>query len=120
MEQCEVVEQITITRGEDRNFFVRIVNEETGDPYDLSNTTAIEAIFAKDDNTTQSIKLSENDIEIENPQEAGKIKLLLDDTFTGTLKDGDNQSFEIELTATDDTKILQLLNKLNVKERLFA
>jgi hypothetical protein len=112
---------ITIIRGSDRTFSV-LINYTCGgndpQPFDLSGTTEIKAIFPNADGTTVVETLTSGRVTITSPF-AGKIKIFIPDGDTSLLNVGENQSFEIELHAGAIINIVQFLGMLNVVDRLF-
>ena len=51
MTDCECINtnQVTIIKGSDREILIRIVIEESQEPFNLTGATAIKAIFVKSD-----------------------------------------------------------------------
>lgn len=110
-------EKLSIIQGEDRDFFVRITDECSGDNYDLTGLTAAKAIFK---GTTANVEatLAASEIAIVTPAENGKIQVFLSDAKTALLKTGTNQPIELELTFGADKRIIKLSNVLTVTARI--
>lgn len=108
---------INIVKGEDKLITIRVISKTSEEPYDLTGA-AITAKFMKTDGTALS-KAVGTGITIVNPL-AGKMEISLSDTDTTLLKDGEYQDFEIAVTISSNTSILQFRKVLNIYEKLFA
>ncbi len=111
-------ETVTIIKGEDREFFVRIQEECTGNNYDLTGVTVAKAVFKSQSGTNVEITLAASEIEIVSPAQNGLLKLKINDTNTALLKAGNLQTFEIEIEKGTEKRIIQLEKLLNVVSRI--
>jgi len=109
---------LKIVKGESRIFFVRLMNEDTKEPYDLTGVEVFEIAMK-----TQSggvMKISSNDglVSVIEPKNMGKIQVSLSQQDTNALADGEMQSFDVYLMNEENTRIVQLRNCLSVFPRL--
>ena len=111
-------ETVTIIQGEDRDFFVRITDECSGNNYDLTSLTAAKAIFKATTGANIEITLAASEIVVISPATNGQIRLLINDTKSALLKKGAAQTFEIELSFGSDKRILQIVELLTVVARI--
>lgn len=109
--------KLSIIQGEDRDFFIRITDECSGDNYDLTGLTAAKAIF-KGTSANVEVTLAASEIAVVSPAENGKLQITLSDTKTALLKTGPNQPIELELTFGSDKRIIKLTNVLTVTGRI--
>ena len=108
---------VTLIQGEDRILKIKILNSETGDPFDLTGATEIKAQFLKTDNTTLEKLFTGGGVTIVEHL-LGKLEIELGDADTALLKKG-TQSFEVEIDKSGDIKIVQFEDSLIVKEQLY-
>jgi hypothetical protein len=111
-------ESVNIIKGEDRELFVRITEECSGNNYDLTGTTAVKGIFKAQSGLNVEITLLDSEIEIVTPEANGLLKLIINDTKTSLLKTGVSQTFEIEIHKGTDKRIIQIEKILNVITRI--
>lgn len=118
-----IVNQITIIKESDRQFSVRIVSQESGDPFNFTGVTEIKAIFQADPSITPAvppIEISFTNGEITpDVSSQGKLTLFLSEANTVNLQAGDCQSFEMLITMGTSLTIVQFNGALNVVPRLF-
>lgn len=110
---------LNIIKGSDREITVRITLKETGEPFDLTGVDEITALFRKADESVLQKTMTGGAISILSAC-AGKIKILLTEADTASLKVGEAQSFEIEVEVGSITSIVQFVETLNVIDRVFA
>lgn len=110
--------KITIIKGEDRSFIVRITEECTGDNYDLTGLTAAKAVFKSEVGANVEITMLASEIAVVTPATSGKLDLLISDAKTSLLKVGKDQTFEIELVTNSDTRIVQFKKAITVEARI--
>jgi hypothetical protein len=84
-----------IDQGEDAAIENYLIDEETGDPLDLTDVVDITARFKKADGTLLELKFTTSDVQILSIPGA-KVKVLLADTETADLNPGQRQDYEIE------------------------
>jgi len=113
---------LNIIRGSDKDFTVLVTiigGCNSGEPFDLTGASEIKALFKKEDDTILTKTLSGSAITIVSAT-TGKIKVLLTDADTSLLAVGDGQPFEIEIIIGTITSIVQFIETLNVRDRVFA
>jgi len=115
-ENC-VIQKINLVKGEDKEIFVIIENEETQEPLDISTASEIKAIFQGASNTLITRKLSLAEIVIVSGI-GGKFKIKLTETNTASFRAGNDLDFETEIQIGTNTYIIQFLKSLTVKERI--
>jgi hypothetical protein len=113
---------VTIIRGSDRYFSILVSYtcgvDEPSQPFDLTGTTEIRALFPKADGTTIVKTYTGGDITITSAI-AGKIRVFINDSETALLNVGDSQSFEVEIHQGPTVNIVQFVGLLTVIDRLF-
>jgi hypothetical protein len=119
-----MAEKLTITKGADKQFFVRLTDAE-GDIFSISGATEVVLLLPKSEDEGGGAlqkKLSDADgsVEVLNGGTCGKIKFRLTEIETAQLAEGEDQSFEVEVTITDYTHIVQFLEKLDIVDRVFS
>ncbi len=115
-----MVNNLSVIKGSDREFLLKITMKDTGDTFDLSSVSQIKVYFLKEDGSVLEKNMT--------PQAAvtiadacqGKIKVVLSELETATLSPGEAQSFEVEIQVGDVTTIVQFREVLNVIDRLFG
>lgn len=116
-----VVSQIQINKGSDRQFTVRIVQDPSGEPFDLTGVTEMKAIFPNNDPNAAPVEISMTGGQItivSAPQ--GKVTLFLSEVLTVNLQAGDSQNFEMLITISSQRQIVQFIGALKIVERLFV
>lgn len=108
-----------VIRGSDREFVVRIVVQETGEPFDLTGASEIRALFRKDDDSVLTKAMTDGSIVILSAC-TGKMKITLNETDTASLKVGETQSFEVEIQIGSITSIVQFIEVFTVIDRIFS
>ena len=110
--------RIKIVRGSDREFNVRIIDQDTKEPFDLTTVTDtdIKAEFVKSDLSCLSLTGSAS-ITIVSAL-GGKIKITMTPADTLALKVGLGQSFELEITKTAKLSIVQFEGCLDVLKQV--
>lgn len=110
-------DKVEIIQGEDKTFYVKLTDEITGDVFDLTNATAIKAIFK---GTTSNVEVTQaaSEIAIVTPAVNGKIEITVSDTKTAQMLVGARLPIEIEITETTDVTIVQILKQLTVTARI--
>ena len=109
---------LEINVGSDQSFTVKLDDLITGDPYDLTNATIIQATFPNEDGTNLTIDLTSG-ISIQTPATIGKLTVTLLNAQTTLLKTG-VVSFEISMTVSGKKTVVQFPNKLNAISSLFS
>lgn len=117
MSSC-VTTKAVIYKGADAALDVSL-QDENGNAYDLTGTTALSAFF-KNANGTILEKELLSGVVIGSPEINGKLTITLTEIETATLPAGRNQSIELEISVGADIKIVQLLNSFDVVARLFV
>lgn len=111
----------TIVTGEDKNVDVRLTNSISGDPFDLTSATEIDAIFLKNDGTCLHKKLSLSEIVILSAL-GGKFQIILTAADTEDLAlspDNGYSNIEIRITIASKITIVLLKNVIKVVPKLF-
>ncbi len=108
-----------IIKGSDREFCVRVVVQDTQEPFDLTGASEIRALFRKSDDSTLTKTMTSGAISIVSAC-VGKMKIILNEVDTASLKAGENQSFEVEIQIGSITSIVQFLEVFTVIERIFT
>lgn len=108
-----------IIKGSDREFTLRVIIEETCEPFDLTGVSEIRALFKKTDDTALVKTMTSGAITVMGSPSNGKIKVLLGDADTTLLKVGEEQAFEIEIQIGTITSIVQFLASITVVDRIF-
>lgn len=108
--------RVVVIRGETKVIDATIIEKDTKKPFDLTGQTAIKAIFEKDDDTKLTLLTPADVLVVSEPR--GELKITLSATNTATLKIGENQSFEIEVTFPTKTVIGQVIELFDVIARL--
>lgn len=111
-------ETVTIIKGEDREFYVRVTEECSGNNYDLTGVTEVKALFKPQTGSNVEITLADSEIEIVSPAANGLLKLMISDTKSALLKSGSAQTFEIEIVKGSDKRIIQVEKLFNVIARI--
>lgn len=108
------VERIKIVQGSDREFSIRVIDQDTKEPFDLTGVAVgdIHANFIKTDGTCLDLT-GASFITIVSAL-GGKIKITMTPTETALLKVGVGQSFELEITKLLKKTIVQLSKVLDV------
>lgn len=116
-----VVSQITIIKGSDRQFSVRVISQESQDPFNFTGVQEIKAIFPQDPSITTPVEISFTGGQIiPDISSQGKLTLTLTETQTNNLLATDSGSFELLITMPGNIlTIVQFLTALNVIARLF-
>lgn len=118
---------VSVIRGEDKEFTIRLVSELSQEPFDLTGLTA-DGLSMKlpgedaDLELTLDVNANASKLELVSAL-AGKFKCILSDVDSALLSDGDGQSMEVTIKAGagpdyDITKV-QLIGELDVKRMLF-
>lgn len=112
---------VSIIKGSDKVFYVRIVSKDTGEPYAIGTASEIKLIMPLQAGGALTKKLSDADgsVEIIGDGHIGKIKFYLTEIDTAQLKAGEALSFEVEVTVATITSVVQFVEMLNVTARLF-
>lgn len=111
----------TVVRGEDKYLNIKLDNANTGDPYDLSLATEIDAVFEKTDGTCIHKLLSLTEVVVTNGP-AGKLRIQLNaaDTALLALSPEDGYSdIELRITIASKLNIVQLVDVFKVVQKLF-
>lgn len=118
-----VVSQITIIKGSDRQFSVRVIAKESQDPFNFNGVTEIKAIFQQDNTIVPAIppvEISFTGGQITpDSTSQGKLTLFLNEIQTGNLMATDCASFELLITIGSQLTIVQFIDALNIVQRLF-
>lgn len=114
---CDESTVINVIRGSDREITIRIETKKSQEPFDLTGVSEIEACFLKEDDTILSKKMTTGGVSVVSAL-AGKIKVILTETDTATLKVGESRSFEVLVTIGSVTSIVQFIEQLNVIKRV--
>lgn len=110
-----------IIQGEDDTLDVRLISEKTNDPFDVTGATEIEAKFQNFDGTVKVFKLSLSEISIVSGV-GGHIRIILDASSTVLLKPSASNglsSFELYVTILGKITIIQFVNQIKIKSKLF-
>jgi hypothetical protein len=113
-----------IIQGEDKTLAIRLTSGTTGDPYDLSTVTDIEARFANADGTCQHYDLSTGGVQILSAL-GGRFQVNLPASGTGLLALSDPnadvpyQGIEVHVSGGGLVSIINLPGTVDVKSRLF-
>jgi len=115
-------ELIKIIQGADINFLIRVTDENTGDPIDLTNVSAASICFLNSDNTNLTLSLTPTAngsvITKESPVQIGKLKVKLDDLDTDLLALVDNETMELSLVYSGDNLKLQFPRAYSVIKKI--
>jgi hypothetical protein len=103
---------IQIVRGSDVTLALKVRETVTQDPYDLTGKTITGKVIGE----SGSISITSDAFSVVDA-ELGKVQMTLSDTVTTQMKKG-IQGFELILTEGSDVKIVQFLNRLDVRARL--
>ena len=108
--------QLEIVKGATRTLRLRLIKKSNGEPYDLTGYSAISAQFVKADNTSHEETAAGGGITVEGSEpKLGVILVTLSAADTASLKAGNLQSFEVEITESGgSTRIVQFVRALNV------
>jgi hypothetical protein len=101
-----------IYKGSDVKVTVSLIEDATKKPYSLAGTTGATGFFQKSDDTW----LSASGIVIS--ADLGKLQFNLTDSDTVQLKVGDAQSMEVMIDKGADRAIAQILERLQVIDRI--
>jgi len=114
-----------IIQGADKALAVRLSSESTGDPFDLSSATEIEARFLNADGSCQHYDLSTGGVTILSAG-AGKFQVNLPASGTSLLAPTDNtqdpllyQGVEIHVEIAGKETIINLPSTIDVQPPLF-
>lgn len=102
-----------IIKGEDRELTL-FVSDSDGNKIDLSSLTGAEARLKKQDNSFLSKVLGVGSIEIVSAPN-GKLKLIINDTETATLKEGELQTFSLRLDFGTTRRICKFTKAITVE-----
>ena len=110
-----------VIQGEDKTLGIRLKSSTSGDPYDLTAATEIEAVFLKTDNTCLHKKLTTGGIVLVSGP-GGYFQVLLTDTETPLLAlspVAGYSSIEIRVTIGGKVNYVQLVDSMQVVASLF-
>jgi hypothetical protein len=114
--------QVVIIRGEDRTFTVRLLQENTSEPFDLTDNAEITARFITDTGTLDAT-ITNGKISILGDPTAGLIEISLNETDTLSLLIDDSASIEIKIENGSlpdyDTRKVKLNKVLNIQNTIF-
>jgi len=114
-----ISDHATIVRGSDRDLKV-LLRLSNGEPFDLNSVTEITARFLDENGTAVEKTMTGGDISIVSPSGAGRIKISLDITFTGSLQLGERQDIELVIVRSGVTYRHILREVLTVDAQLGA
>lgn len=104
-----------VDQGEDAVIDAHLIDEETGDPLDLTGATALKARFKKTDGTVLELTLAGGAVAVLSIAGA-KVRVTISDANSALLLAGDRHDFEIEATlASTDIKKCKFPRALDVK-----
>lgn len=106
---------IKIIQGGEMTFFVRLINKQTGDPFDLTGATAITTCFYNTDGTELNLSLGSG-ISIVSPAPIGKLQISLSAAQTALLDVISDQILEISVEFGGDPTKIQIFNAYSVLE----
>lgn len=110
----------TLVKGSDRTITVRLQNFDTS-PFDLTNTTVIEARFKNADSTITSIKSTDAGTPITQVSvQGGKIAIKITKTQSALFMAQDPAPFSILLTTTAGVLVCNLPDQLTIQEEANA
>lgn len=114
-----VNQMISIVKGEDKEIFVRLISKENHDPIVLDlNVSEIVAKFqGNGEEVHKTLSVDPGGITIVN-SDTGKFKITLSELDTPKLAVGNNKSFEVVITKSGITSIVQFVSMLNVTESI--
>lgn len=116
MSKCKRADKIKIIKGEDRNLVLNLVDENSGENFNLTGWTAEKAVFKNEDGT--NIEKIGGDVTINSPEELGKVTVNLSDTDTSAMAESEGASFELEISMGTETRIVQFVEALEIIARL--
>ncbi len=116
MSKCKRADKIKIIQGEDRDLVLNLVDENSGENFDLTGWAADKAIFKAADGT--NIEKIGGDVTINAPAELGKVTVNLSDTDTSAMATSEGASFELEISMGTETRIVQFVEALEIISRL--
>ena len=107
--------------GEDKSLIVKLENEVTEYPFDLTGATEIEAIFMKNDGTGLHKLLTTSGIVILNaPGGAIQINLAASETQVLKISDLDSlSSFEVRVSIAGKKRYVQLKSSIKILASLY-
>lgn len=110
----------TIVKGADEIVTVRLVEESTGEPYDLSAADEITARFLKSDGTALEKTMGDGEIAFVGNAVLGKITITLTDTDTSGLEVSDSADLELRVDTGANRKSVLLEGCLKVRAGIAA
>lgn len=110
-----------IIQGEDETIDVRLTSAVTGDPFDITGATELEAKFLNFDGTIKSYKLSLSEIAVISGL-GGHLRITISRASSLLLKPSASSglsSFELYVTIAGKVTIVQFVNAVKIKAKLF-
>lgn len=105
----------TLYQGGARTLTVSIKRQSNGQPYDLTDATAIVAEFCGADGTVKSLSLAGGTIEVVSPSGAGMANLIMSEAFIESLKVANNQDFDVIVTIGGNPTVIRFHEALSVE-----
>ena len=118
MSQCVVKSKAVIYKGADAVFDIVFIDKQNK-LVDIAAYTDIRVLFAQADGLILTKTLLTG-VQVVAPAANGRITVTLEEADTLLLKSGCDQAVEVELKTATDTKIVQFLRAIDVKDRLFS
>ena len=110
--------QFTLVAGEKRVIpLTLLVSNKDFKTFDITGNTEVSARFADKNSSYFEVTKTGGQIAVDNAI-GGKISITLETTDTENLQVGDGQSFDVVVTLPTETRISQIIGRLNVKPRI--
>ena len=110
--------KFTLVAGEKRVIpLTLLVSNKDFKTFDITGNTEVVARFMDKNSSYFEVSKTGGAITVDNA-EGGKISITLDTTDTANLQLGDGQSFDVTVTLPAETRISQIIGRLNVKPRI--
>lgn len=110
---------IKIIKGQTKSFDVRLENERTNEPFDLTSAVVTVQLPADGGGSVDKDSDAIGGVTITNAL-AGKFSVALSDSDTELLKEGLGQTLEIHINIAGQKTILQLKKVLDIYEQAYS
>lgn len=110
-------DKINIVRGQDKTFKIKF-RTNNGDPFDLTANTELTVCLKNADNTVLTLTKTGGEVLVDGSPLLGVVEVTLTDPQTTLLKLGDKQDFEAQIDEGAIKRIIQLLQKLNISDKI--
>jgi hypothetical protein len=108
---------LSIIKGTDRTIRV-LLKTANGAPFSLENASAIKAIFLGSSDQLVELTLAASKVSVVGDAARGEIEITMEPEDTEDLQAGERLSWEVEITRSSKTYVVQFPEVLDVRQRL--